>query len=90
MILEKLREEISELCEEAMLFDNPSYDKSIIGITLGGNVVYDYNSMIEEFAEENNCSYDEALDFVDYNTVRSLNYISDEMKPIVITDLQYE
>lgn len=84
MILEKLREEISEQCEEAMLFNNPSYDKSIIGITLDGNVVYDYDSMIEEFAEENSCSYDEALDFVDYNTVRSLNYISDVMKPIVI------
>lgn len=46
MILQELREEIAEQCEEAVLFDNPSFDKSIIGITDDGCVVYSFERMI--------------------------------------------
>lgn len=32
----------SELDEDTIVFDNPSFDNSIIGITTDGQAVYDY------------------------------------------------
>ena len=67
------------------MFENPSYDKSIVGISSSGQLVYDYEKMVEEFMEDNNCDYDEAVDFIDYNTMRSLPY-EGEYRPIVIIE----
>lgn len=67
------------------MFENPSYDKSIVGISSSGQLVYDYEKMVEEFMEDNNCDYDEAVDFIDYNTMRALPY-EGEYKPIVIIE----
>ena len=38
----------AELPEDAIVFDNMSYDGSIVGVTTDGRVVYDYDKMIEE------------------------------------------
>lgn len=63
-----------ELPEDAIVFDNMSYDGSIIGVTTDGRVVYDYDKMVEELMEDEQCSYEEAADWVDYNTIRALPY----------------
>lgn len=68
------------------LFDNPSFDKSIVGISSDQRVVYDYDLMVQEFAEDNNCSVEEAEEFIQYNTMRALPYFDDVdgNKPIII------
>lgn len=71
--------------QELKIFDEPAYDKSIIGFSSTGVIVYDYEKMIEEFMEDNNCTYEEAMDFVNYNTMRALPYFG-EGKPIVIVE----
>ena len=75
MINEKIRDYIREMNEEAVLFDSPAFDNSIIGLTDNGCVIYDYDSMCEELAEEDNISIEEAAEFIDYNTLRSLPYV---------------
>lgn len=87
MINEQLRKELYEMYSQIIVFDNPSYDNSIIGVSTDGRVVYDVDMMIEEFAEENGCTLEEATDFVYYNTVRALSYINDEYKPIIKENL---
>jgi hypothetical protein len=42
----------SELPESAIVFDNMSYDGSIVGVTTDGRVVYDYDKMVEELMED--------------------------------------
>lgn len=37
---------------DSYLYDNPSFDNSIIGITDSGRVVYDYDMMAQEFVED--------------------------------------
>ena len=74
MIIQEIRDYIAEINEEAILFDNPAYDDSIIGMTTDGSVVYDLNAMIYELSQEDNISEEEALEFIDYNTIRSLPY----------------
>lgn len=64
----------SELPEDAIVFDNMSYDGSIIGVTTDGRVVYDYDKMIEELMQEEEWSYEEAAEWIDYNTIGSLSY----------------
>lgn len=71
------------LPEDALVFDNASYDNSIVGVTTDNRVVYDYDKMVEELMEDEGWSYDEAVDWIDYNTIRSLPYAG-EKAPIVM------
>lgn len=72
-----------ELPEGALVFDNPSYDRSIIGTTTSDVVVYDYYKMIEELINDEGFTYDEAVDWIDFNTIRSLPYAG-EKAPIIM------
>ena len=61
--------------ENFIIFENPDYDSAIIGITEDNQVVYDYEKMIERLIQEDDMSYEEAIDFISYNTIRSLSYV---------------
>ena len=73
----------SELDEDAIVFDNPSFDNSIIGMTTDGQAVYDYDKMVEELMKDDNISEQEAIDWIDYNTIRAIPYAG-EMAPIIM------
>lgn len=66
----------NELPEEAIILGDMfmSYDNAIIGITTDGRVVYDYDKMIEELMQDEEWSYEEAAEWIDYNTIRALPY----------------
>ena len=92
MVNEKIRKAIVAYCEERglegddapLLFDNHAYDDSIVGISDDGRVVYDFNSMVEELMEdEGEWTYEEAVEWIEYNTVRSIPYAGPKA-PIVI------
>lgn len=74
------------ICENALRFDNPSFDNSIIAVDYYGRLIYDYDLMVEELMKNDNISGEEAIDFISYNTLRSLDYQSDIIKPIVIME----
>ena len=63
--------------ENFIIFENPDYDSAIIGITENNQVVYDYEKMIEHLMQEDDMDYEEAVDFISYNTIRSLPYAGD-------------
>lgn len=88
MINEELREELSHSYPEALLFDNPSYDNSIIGISHNGRIIYSFEKMIEEVCQEDNIEQDEAIDFISYNTERDIPYAG-ENAPIIMYDLPF-
>ena len=73
----------SELDEDAIVFDNPSFDNSIIGVTTDGNVVYDYDKMVEELMKDENLSEQDAIDWIEYNTIRAIPYAG-EMAPVIM------
>lgn len=77
----------AELPEDAIVFDNPSFDRSIAAVTTNGQVVYDYDSMVIELMEDDGISEEEAIDWIEYNTLRALPYAG-EMAPIVIYKLE--
>lgn len=73
----------AELPEEAIVFDQPSYDGSIIGVTTDDKVVYDFDKMVEELMHDEGWSYDDAIDWIEFNTIRSLPYAG-ENGPIIM------
>ena len=73
--------------ENFIIFENPDYDSAIIGITEDNQVVYDYDKMIEHLIQEDDMSYEEAIDFISYNTIRSLSYVG-MGAPIIIYSIR--
>ena len=72
-----------ELPEDAIIFDNMSYDGSIIGVTTDDRVVYSYDKMVEELMQDEEWSYEDAVEWIDYNTIRALPYAG-ENAPIIM------
>lgn len=72
-----MNEELKAYLEiaQASIFVNPDFDDAIVGITTDDRVVYDYDLMIESLAKKDSMSLDEAQEFIDYNTVRTLPYM---------------
>jgi hypothetical protein len=73
----------SELDDDAIVFDNPSFDHSIIGITTDGKAVYDYEKMVTELMNDDDIGEQEAIDWIEYNTLRAIPYAG-EMAPVVM------
>ncbi len=78
-----------ELSEDAIVFDNPSFDNSIIGVTTDGQAVYDYDKMVGELMKDDGVSEQEAVDWIEYNTIRSIPYAG-EMAPIIMFTFKEE
>lgn len=72
--------------EDSVVFENPDYDDAIIGVTDDGNVVYDFFKMAEHLIKKDGINYYEAVEFIEYNTLRALPYAGDGA-PIVVTML---
>ena len=73
--------------ENSTFLDNPSFDNSIIGVASGsGRLIYSYDKMIKEFMEDNNVRDIDAIDWIEYNTIRALSYMG-ENAPIICEDL---
>ena len=72
-----------QLPDDAIVFDNPAFDDSIVGYTEDDCVVYDYDEMISELTASEDISYDDAMEFIEYNTIRAIPYAG-EHKPIII------
>ena len=74
---------------EVKIFENTSYKTAIIGISYDNRVIYDYDLMIEDLMKEENLSYEDALDFLEYNTLRALSYMGSDA-PIILDTKNWE
>lgn len=68
-----MREKISDIYGEELIFAD-GFDDAIIGVATGFDsqrVVYCYVTMIETMMKEDDISYEDALDWIEYNTLGS-------------------
>ena len=75
------------LDEEAIVFDNPSFDNAIIAVDQDGRAVYDYDLMVEELMRDEEWTMEDAIEWIEYNTLRAIPYVGD-MAPIVVYRLE--
>lgn len=67
------------------LFENPRYPNSIIGLTVDDRAIYDMEQMIVDLMKEDKISYIDALEFIEYNTIRALPYMGEDAPIILYT-----
>lgn len=89
----KTEEDVRELIEDneyenVIIFSNPDYASAFIGISEDGRAVYDYEKMIDYLMWKENWSDNEAVEFIEYNTIRALPYMG-EKAPIIVYPLAY-
>lgn len=83
MKLQYKRDAIAEMYEDAIILEDPAFDRSIVGVTTNGEVIYDLDRMEAEFAEDTHCTREDAAEFISVNTIRAIPYMG-EGHPIVI------
>lgn len=86
---QQIRDALCEMGhEDALLFDGPDYDEAILGVTDEGQVVYDYDLMVKILVERDGYGEMEAIEWIEYNTIRALPYFQNP--PIVMNRLRLE
>ena len=73
--------------DEAVVFDGPDFDEAIRGVTDEGQVVYDYNAMVRCMMQHDGITEEEAIEFIEYNTIRALPYFGPNA-PIIMHPIE--
>lgn len=69
--------------ENVVIFQNYSYDAALIGVTEDNRAVYDFDKMVAWLMETEGFTQDEAIEWIEYNTIRALGYAG-EGAPIIM------
>lgn len=86
MTLEQLKQLITDLgYEDVTVFDDYDYADAFIGMSDDGRAVYSYDKMVEWLMLKENWTFEEAVEWIDYNTMRALPYYPGG--PIVVYDV---
>lgn len=70
--------------EGVEIFQNFSYDSALIGVSHDNRAIYDYQKMIEWLVQHTGWSEEDAIDWINYNT---LGAIYGDSKPIIMYPL---
>lgn len=73
--------------EDVVYLTNYSYDDALIGISDDNRAVYDYNKMVEWLVKTEGFTEEEAMEWIDYNTIRALPYAGSKA-PIIMFPLE--
>lgn len=68
---------------DVIVLKNYSYDDALIGVTEDNRAVYDFDKMVGYLCEKHGFDFDEAVEWIEYNTIRALAYAGDKA-PIVM------
>jgi hypothetical protein len=60
--------------EDVVILENYSYDDALVGVTEDGRAVYDFDKMVDWLMEKEGWTLDEAVEWIEYNTIRALPY----------------
>lgn len=67
---------------------NYSYDDALIGVSEDGRAVYDFERMVDWLMEETGMQDNDAVEWIEYDTIRALGYMGDKA-PIIMYPLNY-
>ena len=75
---------LAEGYEDVVIFENFSYDTALIGVTEDNRAVYDFDLMVQWLIEiEGFEDTIEAIEWIEYNTIRALPYMG-ENAPVIV------
>ena len=73
--------------EDVKILKDFSYDTALIGVTHDDRTVYDFDKMVEWLMETQGYSQEEAIEWVEYNTIRALPYMGPD-SPVILYPLK--
>ena len=89
------KDDINELVAEygfdddgVIIFENYDYASAFIGFTHDGRAVYNYELMLDYLIDEQGFIYEDAVEWIDYNTIRAIGYNSKD--PIILFPINNE
>lgn len=68
--------------EDVVVLENFSYDTALIGISNDNRAIYDFDLMVEWLMATQHFTEDEAIEWIEYNTIRALPYTNNP--PIIM------
>lgn len=80
----KRQDVVDEYGAELLFLSEEYFDGAIIGVTGKSQVAYDMDVMIDLFSRNNDCTYEEAVEYLEFNTWHA--YVGEET-PVFITRL---
>ena len=72
--------------ENVIVFANDDFEDALIGISDDNRAIYDFDLMVEWLMKQDNMDETEAVEFIEYNTIRALPYVGDGA-PIIMYKL---
>lgn len=91
--LEQLKQHLCDLgYEDVVVFDDTlgfSYAGAYIGMSDDGRAVYSYDRMIEWLMTTQDWTYEESVEWIDFNTIRALPYAGGRGPIVVYDDPEY-
>lgn len=73
--------------EDAVVLESPDYLNAIVGVSDDGRVIYDYEKMARCLMETDGKDYEEATEFIDFNTLGALPCMG-EKRPIILNKIE--
>jgi len=81
--IEEMVDKIAEMNPEAILLEPQSfYNKTIMGYSGDGQVVYSVGQILEGHVNEDDMTYEEAIEFFEFNTIGTFMGMNNPNKPI--------
>lgn len=74
--------------EDTIVFKNYGYESALIGVSEDGRAIYDYDKMVNYLVEEEGMTDMDAIEWIDYNTIRALGYMGPDA-PIIMHSLEW-
>ncbi len=82
-----LKDSLCELgYDDAIILENPDYLSAVVGVSDEGRVIYSYPQMLEHLMLNDGMSFEEAAEFIDYNTLGALSCMG-EKAPIILNEI---
>ena len=83
-LIKELVDDEDEL-NQIIVLEGDEFADGAIGLSEDNHVIYDYNKTVESLEKCNNWSEEEAIEWIEYNTIRSLAYMDNiGKKPIIL------
>lgn len=73
--------------EETIVLESPDFIDAVIGVSNDERVIYDYEKMIRFLVDTEEMEYEEAVEFIDFNTIGALSYMG-EKRPIILNRIE--
>lgn len=82
MTAEELIEQASD--NAIVLEPQSTFNSALVGVTSDGRLVYSEDKILIALQDIDGMTYEEALDYYQYNTVRSLAYGKATVTPVIL------